>query len=154
MNKLTEKLKDKNYVRAFGLMEPEEQECFKKVGKRNCLSYTNIGWSTTKVVAFSDYITYAIKTDYQPEPEYVDLEIVLGKTLFLGVEFDDCLNLNVPHKFVNLHCLPSLPNFECFWYCTVPKGRFGDQSLREVNFDDVATRIERDKKTVYARLRA
>ena len=28
MNKLIEKLKDKNYVRAFGLMTQEEQDCF------------------------------------------------------------------------------------------------------------------------------
>ena len=39
MNEMIKKLKDENDVRAFGRMTPEEQECFRKVGKKNCLCF-------------------------------------------------------------------------------------------------------------------
>jgi len=53
MSELINKLKDKKYVRAFGLMAPEEQECYRKVGKvihciANISYYINEG---NKVIA-------------------------------------------------------------------------------------------------------
>jgi len=71
MNKLIEKLKDKTYVQAFELMTPEEQECFRKVGKKNCVA-SGQSWARP-IVDGSDFYpkgTYAIKPNYQPEPEY------------------------------------------------------------------------------------
>ena len=75
MNEMIEKLKDKNYVRAFGLMTPEEQECFRKVGKKNCLCFHGAQWGEgmgdlyNGNDCFNYRFTYAIKPDYQFEPE-------------------------------------------------------------------------------------
>ena len=109
MNKeLIEKLKDKTYVRAFGLMTPEERECLMKIGRANCEYYTNTyNWTTIGNCDFSQSVTYAIKPDYQPEPEFVDLEIV--NTLNL-------LGAWINSEFLPLHKLPSLPKFKEFWY--------------------------------------
>ena len=115
MNELIEKLKDKNYVRVFGLMTPEEQECFMKVGKKNCLFYSLGGWNIGDNEFFVDITTYAINPDYQPEPEFVDLEIVQNTDRadkWLGVHGA----LLASYDFVDLHCLPSLPKFKEFWY--------------------------------------
>ena len=114
MNELIKRLQDKNYVRAFGLMSPEEQKCFEKVTKHNCLFYSDCrGWVNTGGL-FMNGSTYAIKPDYQPEPEYVDLEIEEHEG-FLGV-WRNRAQYFLPHRFTHLHCLPSLPNFEGFWY--------------------------------------
>ena len=73
MHELIEKLKDKDYVRAFGLMTLEEQECFRKVGKENLLVYhSDDTWNLSICDSFSGNITYAIKPNYQPEPAYKD----------------------------------------------------------------------------------
>ena len=116
MNKeLIERLKDKKYVRAFGLMKNEERECFRKVGYDNCLRYVaKDSWTKSSTHdLFSNITTYAIKPDYQPEPEYVDLEITEEKGL-LGVRAGfHCVTLI--YEFTHLHCLPSLPNFEGFY---------------------------------------
>ena len=62
------KLKDKTKAQAFGLMSPEKQECLKKVGKKNCLSYSILGcWEQVEDECFVSVSTYAIKPDYQPE---------------------------------------------------------------------------------------
>ena len=122
MNELIEKLKDKNYVRVFGLMTPEEQECFMKVGKKNCLFYSLGGWNIGDNEFFVDITTYAIKPDYQSEPEFVDLEIIkysqgtVEQSWWLGVwKYSDLEEHKfLPHLFTHLHILPSLPNFEGF----------------------------------------
>jgi len=120
MNKeLIEQLKDKNYVRAFGLMTPEEQECFRKVGKKNCRWFTGANWvECADPFTWGRVATYAIKPDYQPEPEFVDLEIVslacsdIGKQ---GIQLLGVLSVSfLPYHFTHLHCLPNLPNFEGF----------------------------------------
>jgi hypothetical protein len=111
-----EKLKDKKYVRAFGLMSPEEQELLRKANTSNCLFYNPGGnWLTIRCdMDFDRDRTYAIKPDYQPEPEYVDLEIVEGKDGFLGVYNKEPIPMtNFP--FVHIHCLLSLPNFKGFY---------------------------------------
>jgi len=72
MNDLIEKLKDKDYVRAFGLMKPEEQEVLESVGWQNRLVYILNKWRTDsgKIKGNErEDLTYAIKPDYQPEPE-------------------------------------------------------------------------------------
>jgi len=138
MNELIKKLKDKTYVRAFGLMTPEEQECLKKVGKDNCLIFTaNSNWKAGNwlCLEFSRGLTYAIKPDYQPEPEFVDLEIV---------EDDGRLGVYQPEsgQFIPLHCLPSRTGFEKFWW----------EDVSYMPTTNVATRISKGHK-VYARLR-
>ena len=123
MKELIEKLKDKNYVRAFGLMTPGEQKLLRKANTSNCLFYNPGGnWLTIRCdMDFGRDRTYAIKPDYQPEPEYVDLEIELEECKdehgelrrFLGV-WNTPKSFFLPYQFTHLHCLPSLPNFEGF----------------------------------------
>ena len=150
MKELIEKLKDKTYVRAFGLMSPEEQECFKKVKQKNCLIFcTDCSWDETLDIE-ADYVniyTYAIKPDYKPEPEFVDLEIERSDG-WLGVSKwgDDAMFL--PFEFTHLHCLPSLPNFEGFWHDYDKK--MGRRYF--CNITEAAPKISEGKK-VYARFR-
>jgi len=109
-------LQDKNYVRAFGLMTPEEQECYKKVGRSNCDCIVNGKWDTRTGSGneFDPDYTYAIKPDYKPEPEFVDLEVKENDG-WLGCEkTKDMPIYYVEADFIHLHCLPSLPNFEGF----------------------------------------
>ena len=152
MNELIEKLK-KNKI-AFGLMTPEEQECFRKVGAINCLFYNYHGkWETLTAdkANLMNCNTYAIKPDYQPEPEFVDLEITkhaegtLKQTWWLGVWADERVDL--PHAFTHLHCLPSLPGFRYFWYINLAVG-----TEARIHFAHVAKKID-EGKTVYAKLR-
>ena len=78
MNELIEKLKDKNYVRAFGLMTDEERDVYKKVGSNNCLEYGGNNWKNAfggDGRVFDWRFEYVIKPDYRPEPEYEDLEV-------------------------------------------------------------------------------
>jgi hypothetical protein len=147
MNKeMIKNLQDKTYVRAFGLMTLEEQECFKKVGAKNCHKFfTDSGWDNCEHLEY-DAFTYAIKPDYQPEPEFVDfrIEVVSGHlSITMAVDEENVQTLY-------LHELPSLPGFECFW-----------DKEDDLNLPDspislcivcVAKRIS-EGHTVYARLR-
>ena len=148
MNKeLIEKLKIKYYVRAFGLMLPEEQECFKEVGERNCLFYTNLNQWSGQEHGFANSVTYAIKPDYQPEPEFQDVEITrqgnwLGITRPWAEDYP-----HFPFDFTHLHCLPSLPKFKDFWYVTEQGNNW-----YFTNDGQVATYID-EGKTVYVRFR-
>ena len=153
MDELIEKLKDKNYVRAFGLLSPEEQECFRKVGKGNCIVYDNFNWIPGMIggIHFAG-MTYAIKPDYKPEPEFVDLEIVnhsqvtVEQNWWLGVwKYSDLEEHEfLPHFFTHLHILPSLPNFAGFW--------IGSTNLFKIAYEEVATKIYQGHQ-VYARFR-
>jgi len=147
MNKLIKKLKDKNYVRAFGLMSPEEQECFRKANNDNAvIMYVSTEgnkaeWHSGKCKFDCPDYTYAIKPDYRPEPEFVDLEIVQNTDRadkWLGVHGA----LLASYDFVDLHCLPSLPKFVGFHYDKETTARL----------EDVANLMDL-KETVYARLR-
>ena len=141
MKELIEKLKDKNYVRALGLMTLEEQECFTKVGKENCLFYGDNTWMSTSGDKFLfSGTTYVIKPDYQPEPEYVDFEIE-KRSIWLGIETGS--NPLFPYVFMHLHCLPSLSNFEGF--------HIKDEE-NFINIVGVARTISEGKK-VYARFK-
>ncbi|HUX47306.1 MAG TPA: hypothetical protein VMV58_04770, partial [Desulfosporosinus sp.] len=112
MNEMIEKLK-KNKI-AFGLMSPEEQELLRKANTSNCLFYNPGGnWLTIRCdMDFDRDRTYAIKPDYQPEPEYVDLEIFALDGWLMVQRDSNCEFL--PYLQTHLHCLPSLPNFEGF----------------------------------------
>jgi len=112
---MIEKLKNKKYVRAFGLMKPEEQECFKKAGKVNCSHYNGDEWDPVCLGLFNRNSTYAIKPDYKPEPEYKDIEITQQGN-WLGITRPWAWDYSrFPFDFTHLHCLPSLPNFEGFY---------------------------------------
>ena len=143
MNDLIKKLKDKNYVRALGLMSPEEQKCFKEVGQDNCEVFCGCNlWNNSICHRFLEVSTYAINPDYKPEPEFVNLEIVIGGD-WLGVHRADAEGKVVlPHGFTHLHCLPSLPNFVEFYY------KYGIT----LSFIHVAPKIF-DGKKVFARFR-
>ena len=151
MNEMIEKLK-KNKI-AFGLMSPEEQELLRKANTSNCLFYNPGGnWLTIRCdMDFDRDRIYAIKPDYQPEPEFVDLEITkhaegtLKQTWWLGVWADERVDL--PHAFTHLHCLPSLPGFRYFWYINLAVG-----TEARIHFAHVAKKID-EGKTVYAKLR-
>ena len=149
MNKeLIEKLKDKNYVRAFGLMTPEEQECLISVGKINCMWYSMHKWQdASDTSGFFDDFTYAIKPDYRPAPEFVDVEITqqgswLGITRPWAEDYS-----RFPYDFTNLHCLPSLPGFRGFWH----KG-LNDSFIGGDHYEEIAEMID-EKTKVYARFR-
>lgn len=152
MKELIEKLKDKNYVRPFGLMRPEEQECYRKVGKKNCLCYNGDNWCSTSTLfdSFQSTSTYAIKPEYQPE--FVDYLIEICEDTdceeghFLGVKKKLDNSPILPHEHTYLYCLPSLPNFEEFRYTT--RG----MTVCNVDLTGVARQISKGKK-VYARFR-
>lgn len=115
MKELIEKLKDKNYVRAFGMMTPEDQECFRKVGKKNCSVFGAYAkWLEAREgECFKNTSTYAIKSNYKPEPEFVDLEIKNINNALLVVPTVEAYSfLSGPTR---IHKLPSLPNFEGFY---------------------------------------
>lgn len=140
-------LQDKTYVRAFGLMSPEQQEVYRKVGIKNCIMYYGgISWPEYNDMRFLkdcygkwvDYLVYAIKPDYKPEPEFEDLEI--GK--FYDAAGDLILGVEIADKFFSISQLPSLPNFV----------EFNENKQRNLLIEDVANK-HREGKTVYARLR-
>jgi len=144
------KLKDKTYVRAFGLMSPEEQECLRKVGKKNC-EYYDGNWTNSYNPIFVAGSTYAIKPDYKPKPEFVDLEIIIVGG-WLGVQIPGPgFPIELPYIFTHLHCLPSLQGFQCFW--EEPKGFTGymlNQAFWRISL--VSPKISEGKK-VFARFR-
>jgi len=141
MSELINKLKDKNYVRAFGLMTPEEQECFNEIGMKNCEIYRYSKWNQAVHNIFHTDSTYRIKPDYQPEPEFVDLEIV-EYVEWLGV-WNTPESLFLPHQFTHIHGIPSMPNFEGFWVNT----KSTPASI------DYISQIRHSGKKVFARFR-
>jgi len=133
---LIEKLKDPKRAQPFGILSPEEQKCLKKAGKANLISYSRTGWHNTTGEELFKTDTYAIKPDYHPKPEYVNLEIEEfadgENTKWLGV-WNTPEAFFLPHQFTHLHCLPSLPNFDGFY-----KSRAG---LVEVDFQWVSRQM-------------
>jgi hypothetical protein len=142
MNEIIKKLKDKTYVRAFGLMTQEERDCFKKVGKGNCVYFSSSnGWfgCIEDSCGFMIEYTYAIKPDYQPEPEYVDLGIYHNTAYkYLGADLED--------GYYFIQNLSGLPNFEGFYI-----NKYSDWTPAE--YQRISHRIEVEKKKVFARFR-
>lgn len=151
MKELIKKLKDKSYVKAFGLMSDEERQCLRNVGWKNRIYYADKGWVTDcDVIGLSSYrwpLTFAIKPDYQQELKFVDLEIE-EEGGFLGVYIKNKWYAELPYAFTHLFCLPSLPNFEEFRYESSPGMTICNSSLT-----GVAKRISEGRK-VYARFRS
>ena len=142
MNELIEKLKDKNYVRAFGLMKPEEQKCLEEAnGKNGVIVLLNSGWEPGNMAFDCPHLTYAIKPDYQPEPEFVDLEIHETE----DSRYAELRSLQADYKGYSLDIadLVSLPDFVGFHY---------DEETA-VGLEDVANLMDK-KDTVYARFRS
>ena len=78
MNELIEKLKDNDAHRIFADMTPAEQACLKAMGQNlECLGSDMIWYA--KEGRLFDNSVYRIKSNYQPQPEYVDLEITICK---------------------------------------------------------------------------
>ena len=72
MKELIDRLKNKNYVRAFGLMKPEEQDVLESVGWMNRLVYIPKKWYPDgDKIKYRErtHLTFCIKPGYQPEPE-------------------------------------------------------------------------------------
>ena len=151
MNELIKKLKDKNYVRAFGLMSDEEQECFKKIKEKNCIKYNGCAGRDAvwmQAYSFCSTDTYAIKPDYETDPDYEDFEIKTFSTKRLGISYRQKCFSNPNSIMIPLHELPSLPNFEEFWTNS------GDsERLRRLLLAEHVAREIAQSKTVYARLR-
>jgi len=147
MNELIEKLKN-NKV-AFGLLGQDERECLDNVNGRNCVFYgTDNQWHDKTPGKFLSTYTYRIKPDYKPELEYIDCHVVNHKGI-LGIWSRDGVRFE-NWKFIHLHCLPSLPNFHCFWKESY--GRPGYMSCNAFwNTSIVASR--RKTHNVYARFR-
>ena len=160
MKDLIEKLKDKNYVRAFGLMTKAEQMVFEGVGEVNCLKFHGMTgvkelWLTAHHFCNTD--TYAIKPDYKPEPEYVDylIEVCDGEDgdesdlkSFLGVKHKLDSNPILPREHTYLYALSSLPNFHWFWYEPVPGTKY------DFTDDGKVAGLRREGHEVYARFRS
>ena len=153
MKELIEKLKDKNYVRAFGLMKPEEQKCLEEAnGKNGVIVLLNSGWEPGNMAFDCPHLTYCIKPDYKPE--FVDylIEVCDGEDgdesdlkSFLGVKHKLDNNPILPREHTYLYALSSLPNFEGFY------NKKTDGETRE-NITWIATLISEGKK-IYARFR-
>ena len=152
MNKIIEKLKDMKHVRAFYMMPLEEQEVLLKAGWENRIVLAADGWRNDcdKIPGRSRcHLTYAIKPDYQPEPEFVDLEIKVydGK---LVVEWGQHAPIypssGICPDFTVINCLPSLPNFHCFWH------EFQGGKV-EFYTDGKVSKLRDEGKIVYARFR-
>ena len=110
MNELIERLKSNE--KPFGLLSKEEQECFNEIGMKNCEIYRYSKWNQAVHNIFHTDSTYRIKPDYQPEPEYDDLEIKEYEFIYyprkmLGID------LGNGESYI-LSKVPSMPNFECF----------------------------------------
>ena len=153
MDAMIEKLKKNE--KPFGLLEPEEQAMIKDMMcGGHTLKYIGEKWIALIALDASccypvKSATYAIKPDYKPEPEFVDLEIRVksdGTWRWLGVP--DCAgNYDwLPHHFTHLHCLPSLPNFAGFFW----KDKI---IIYSTYIDHVANRIAEGHK-VFARFRS
>ena len=152
MNNMIEKLKKNE--KQFVLLSPEEQAFLKSLPENTIeflLDANYVKWELLISPGFTPMSTYRIKSDYQPKPEYVDLEIVALKCSNFGrhVEWLGVLSVSadfLPFDFTHLHCLPSLPNFDCFWI------EDDDKKVVHIAIHHVASYIREGKK-VYARFR-
>jgi hypothetical protein len=138
MNELIEKLKKNKVV--FGLLEPIEQTFLRGIGAENCLVYAAGPeiWDTATEDDFCRGLTYAIKPDYQSEPEYVDVEIEVKGRRLIATDYSGILTGPTA-----IHMLPSLPNFEGFWKNNIHE---------HIYLDLVAMNVSKGRK-VYARFR-
>lgn len=153
---LIEQLKDPKLAQSFGVYEkyfPEKAEIIKKAYPKGCRYFSSFSREWNDVPRGENPTqsdTYILKLDYQPEPEYVDLEIDLHEGWY-GVwsPCKDDESITLPFRFTHLHCLPSLPGFFCFWQ---EENGEGYKDTEHISFEVVATAISPDN-TVFARFR-
>lgn len=77
MNKqeIIEKLKRKDLSQPFGLLTNGERVILQQAGGRNCFQFAG-SWSPKQISrGFSHDITYILKPDYEPEPEFEDCSV-------------------------------------------------------------------------------
>lgn len=157
MNAMIEKLKKNE--KPFMLLSPDEQDLLDGVGWKNRIVLGPSGWKDDcdKIRGRERiHLTYAIKPDYQPEPDTCqycgacrmvrpsgkwqynchcyDPDRRPEKTVDLEIEnFDGWLGVKTDDRipFIHLHCLPSMPSFQGFFV--------GSMKLR---FDEVSTHME------------
>ena len=154
---LIEKLKYNEEYRIFADMSKEEQACLKEVGLENCEYLSSmeavLEWLPTFLRHFYHNFIYRIKSDYKPEPKFLDYEIVKITEHFLGIKKD--AGMKFPRRnelnsyyglFIRIDVIPSMANFHRFFYI--------DMSKNEQNciFDEVA-RLINDSKNVYVRFK-
>ena len=143
MDELIKKLKDNKVGWMF--LSKDEQDCMKQAndeGMIQNLKYDGDWEGFAKPWALLGHGSneiFRIKPDYQPEQEFVDLEIVkhsqvtVEQNWWLGVwKYSDLEEHKfLPYLFTHLHCLPSLPNFQGFFV--------GDMRIR---CEEVSTHME------------
>lgn len=130
MNDLIEKLKDKKQARPYFLCTEEEQRILNKAGCEGIWMLDSAGMWGTPTRKPSAYIgqCYVLKSDYQPKPEYTDIEIKYCGTLLIADN-------------LAIHNLVSRRNFVGFYR----KSTIGDQI---VSVDSIAGRIRHGDKVV------
>lgn len=144
--KLIKKLKQNE--KPFGLLNKEEQEYLKEVGRNNCLFFNGNKWiNLDRGTFFILDNTYRIKSDYNPEPEYTDYKIKLlhfvkKNQYLLGIEIH---NIKWP-----LYKIPSILNFDCFWVNVEGKGC---PELNAIRMEKIAHGIKEGFE-IYARFLA
>ena len=138
MNELIEKLKDN--TTPYGLCSNEERATFESVGANNCRVYNFNGWgnSLNTPHKFSCQLAYQIKSDYQPEPEYADLEITTDCKEGIGLGVHSCFQCQLPRRWMAIHELPSLPGFRGFL----------DDKGSTLQITWIAERISRGQKVI------
>ena len=77
---IIERLKNKSQAVWFKNRTKVEQEVFRKAGKENCRAWLNLrGWADCEgICEFISNTKYILKSSYQPEPEFIDIELVLS----------------------------------------------------------------------------
>jgi len=142
MNELIEKLKDNDAHRIFADMTPEEQACLNKTPKQYIETLTDKNGVPAWVSQWGDHLcahlVYRIKSDYQPEPEYVDLEITTDCKEGIGLGVHSCFQCQLPRRWMAIHELPSLPGFRGFL----------DDKGSTLQITWIAERISRGQKVI------
>ncbi len=145
---LIEQLKDPKQARPFGLLKkyfPQKARQIESAFPDGCLIHSARGeFFEMRATAREPSLncTYILKPDYQPEPEYVDLEIELLANGFYGACKDKKCIGPLPYAFTPLHCLPSLLGFD----------HFVSEGGQTLHLEHIAQTIRISKK-VYARFR-
>jgi len=103
----------KNNLAKLYCLTIEEQRYMKSLGVENCEVLDSDGkWKKPldNPKAWYSY-RYRIKANFQPEPEYIDLEVKELDGGWLGVNGN---KVNFPYKEMHLHTLMSRKNFKYF----------------------------------------
>ncbi len=133
------KLQDPKQARPFGLLSKEEQDCLRKANLCGAVLMYRVKWTSAAKWDFDcPWNAYILKPDYEPQPEYEDIEVVAD------VEGALRLKHSIFGKFGHLRIdiISSRRGFVRFWY--------DDDDESYTCLENVATRIREGHK-VYAR---